>query len=138
MNYGRIVLGGIVGGIAFNLVSILVNVLALGSRYALLQSRNVFRLEPRLPFLPVQVLLLIGVSIGLVGLYAAARPRLGPGPRTAAGVGFLVGLIAAVPNAVAQFCWTFVGGFVSLWQGIAVIAGCTAATLVGGWMYREP
>jgi len=138
MNYGRIVLGGIVGGIAYTIVSIVVNMAALGARYELLQGKNVFRAEPRLPFLPIYILLLLAVSIGLVWLYAAARTRLGPGPKTALTVGLLVGLIAAVPHALAQYCWSYVGGFVSLWQGIEVIVGSVLATLVGGWMYREP
>ncbi len=138
MNYGRIVLGGIVGGIAFTIVSIVVNMTALGARYQLLQAKNVFRAEPRLPFLPIYILLLLAASIGLVALYAAARTRLGPGPKTALTVGLLVGLIAAVPHAFAQYCWSYAGGFVSLWQGIEMIAGAAVATLVGGWIYREP
>ncbi len=138
MNYGRIVLGGIVGGVAYNAVSILVNVLVLGGRYHILQTQGVFRKEPRLPFLPIYVLLLLVLSIGLVWLYAAARPRLGPGPRTALTVGLVVGSIAALPHALSQYCWSYAGGVTSLWQGIETIAGSAAATLVGAFLYREP
>ena len=138
MNYGRIVLGGIAGGVAYNLVSIVVNVAALAGRYQLLQSQRVYRAEPRLPFMPIYILLLFVLSIGLVWLYAVARPRLGPGPATALKVGLAFGLLAAVPHALAQYCWTFAGGVVSLWQGIETVLGSTAATLVGAWLYREP
>ena len=137
MNYARIFLGGIVGGIAYTLVSTLVNMLALGARYELLQTAKVYRADPRLPFLPIYILVLVVISTGLVWLYAAARTRLGAGPRTALTIGLAVGLVAAVPHALAQYCWSYAGGFVSLWQGIETIAGSMVATLVGGWMYRE-
>ena len=137
MNTGRIFLGGIAGGVAFNAVSMAINIAALGDRYALLQSQEVFRKEPRLPFVPLWLLAIFLVSIGLVWLYAAARQRLGPGPRTAMMIGLTVGLIAGVPHPMAQYAWSYQGGFVSLFQAIEFVAGCTAATLVGAWVYKE-
>lgn len=137
MNYGRIALGGIVGGIVYTVVSMAVNVGALGSRYELLQQRGIFRVEPRLPFLPIYIVLLVVVSMGLVWLYAAARTRLGPGPGTAFSVGVMVGLIGTLPPALAQFSWSHVGGFVSLWHAIEHVAGCALATLAGAWVYKE-
>ena len=137
MNYGRIVLGGIVGGVVYNVVGIVVNMIALGERYKILQDQRIFRVEPRLPFLPIYILIIFAISIGLVWLYAAVRPRLGPGPGTALTVGLLVGLIHAVPAAIAQFSWSYAGGVVSLWQAIETVAGSALATLAGAWAYRE-
>jgi hypothetical protein len=137
MKVGRIVLGGIVGGIAFNVVSMAINILALGRRYEILQAQEVFRKEPRLPFLPLWLLVIFAVSIGLVWLYAAARPRLGPGPKTALLVGVTVGLIAGIPHPMAQYSWSYQGGFVSLFQAIEFVLGCAVATLAGAWVYKE-
>jgi hypothetical protein len=52
-------------------------------------------------------------------------------------VGLTVGVIAALPHAWVNFCWTYLGGFVSMWGAIGMVAGCAIATLVGAWLYRE-
>ena len=137
MNHARVLIGGIVGGIVFNVVSIAFNFGIQMKRYLILQDQGAMHREPRVPFLPLWMLTLFLVSIGLVWLYAAARPRLGPGPRTALCVGLVVGLIGALPGNLCVFSWTHVGGFVSLFWEIEMIVGCAAATLAGGWVYKE-
>ncbi|MGH9023121.1 MAG: hypothetical protein ACRDV9_08485 [Acidimicrobiia bacterium] len=136
MNRSRIVLGGIMGGLIFNLVSFGIHAGVLAQRYEGIKPA-ILRQEPRLPFLPVYALLLIVLSMGLVWLYAAARPRLGAGPRTALAVGLVVGLIAGLPGNLAQYAWSYVGGFISMWWAIEMVAGCTLATLAGAWLYKE-
>ena len=113
MNYGRIVLGGIVGGVASNVVSIAINAGILGARYEALMKKGVFPAEPRLPFMAVWTAVLFLVAIGLVWLYAAARGTLGPGPKTAFAVGLGVGLIAAVPSFIVHYSWTQFGGYMA-------------------------
>lgn len=137
MNMGRVILGGILGGVVFNLTSMIINAGILSSRYQALESVEILRADPRLLFMPIWVALLFLISIGLVWLYAAARTRLGPGPRTALAVGITVGLIAGVPHGLVNFSWTYIGGFVSLWQTIDLLSGCTLATLAGAWFYKE-
>jgi hypothetical protein len=73
----------------------------------------------------------------LVWVYAAVRPRLGPGPRTAAVTGLVVWLMAyCLPNlSNAAFGFlplklTLIG---TLW-GLAELLG---ASLIGAWLYRE-
>src|SRR2546427_11229605 len=126
MNYARVLLGDIVGGIVFSIVSLAINIAVLGSRYQVLQTTGVFRQEPRLPFLPLHILVMFGMSIGLVWLYAASRARLGPGPSTALCVGLVVGLLGAVPGFLNGYSWTYEGGFVNLWWAIERIVGCAA------------
>jgi len=137
MNYQRILLGGLLGGVVFNAFSMVINIVGLGARYEILQKQDVFRVEPRLPFLPLWLLMIFAVSVGLVWLYAAARKQLGPGPKTAIMVGLAVGLIAGLPHPMAGYAWSYQGGFVSLMQAIEFIAGCTLATVAGGWLYKE-
>jgi len=137
MNYGSVVRGGLLGGLVWNIVSIVVNVAFLGSRYAILQSQDVYRTDPRLPFLPIHIVQLFILSIALVWLYAAARQRLGPGPKTALMVGLAVGLIGAGPHGLAEYSWAYTGGFVSLCHSVETVAGCALATLAGAWLYKE-
>ena len=137
MNRGRILLGGLLGGVVFNVVSILVNVVVLGNRYKILTDAGVFRTEPRGAFMAVHPLLLFVSAIGLTWLYAAARPRLGAGPKTALQVGLLAGLVTSLPSNFAQYAWTRTGGTVAMWWTIEMAAGCALATLAGAWVYRE-
>lgn len=137
MNIKRVVLGGLLGGVVANLVSMIIGLALLMPRYELLQKSGIFRAEPRLPFAPLWILLLLVIPIGLVWLYAAARPRLGPGPVTALRIGLTVGLIAGLPYNMAAYAWSYEGGFVALWHAIDTMAGYTLATLVGAWFYRE-
>lgn len=137
MNRGRIVMGGLLGGLVFFVVSILVNVVVLADRYKILIDAGVMRADPRGAFMAVHPLLLLLAGIGLTWLYAAARPRLGPGPRSALQVGLLAGLVTSLPSNFAQFAWTHAGGYVSMWWTIEMAVGCSLATLAGAWVYRE-
>ncbi len=137
MNQNRILLGGIVAGLVFWVVSLAIDAGLLMERYTRLQASGHMRAEPRLPFMAVYPLVLLGVGVLLVWLYAAARPRLGAGPRTALLVGLAVGLVAGVPGNVAQFSWTYMGGYVSLWWMIEMVAGCALGTLIGAALYKE-
>ena len=137
MNRGRILLGGLLGGLIFNIVSLLVNLVVLKDNYKVLTDAGVFRAEPRGPFMAVHPLILFLSGIGLTWLYAAARPRLGPGPKTALQVGLLAGLVTSLPSNFAQFAWTHSGGTVAMWWTIEMAVGCALATLAGAWVYRE-
>lgn len=137
MNRMRIVLGGLLGGIVWNVVSFLINVLVLGDRYKVLTDTGVFRQQPRGAFLAVHPLLLLLSGIGLAWLYAAARSGLGAGPKTALKVGLLAGLVIAVPSNFAQFAWSHCGGYVAMWWSIEMAVGAALATLTAGWVYRE-
>lgn len=137
MNYGRILLGGLVGGVVFNVVSFALELGVLMERYAVLQGMGFFRKEPRLPFIFLWMVALFLVSIGLVWLYAAARPRFGPGPGTAVCVGLVAGLIATIPPSLVTYSWTYTGGCVTGLWALETVVGSIAATLAGGWLYKE-
>jgi hypothetical protein len=109
----------------------------LMERYQLLQKAGVYQQNPRLPFFPVWLLLMLGLGLGLAWLYAAVRPRLGPGPRTAALLGLVVGLMIYTPANVTTFAWTHEGGLVALARLVAGLVGCVAGALVAGAIYRE-
>jgi hypothetical protein len=73
----------------------------------------------------------------LVFLYAAARPRFGPGPRTAATVAVAMWLGGYVVALSAFFLVGLVPDRVLLlWSVIALIEMLMAA-VVGAWFYRE-
>ncbi len=137
MNAKRVVTGGIAAGVAVFIVDGLANWLLLMERYRLLQQGGVYHQKPRLPFYPVWLLLMLGIGLGLAWLYAAVRPRLGPGPRTAALLGLVVGLMIYTPGNVATFAWTHEGGFVALVRLVAGLVGSVGGALVAGALYKE-
>ena len=137
MNRGGILLGGIVGGIVFNIVAFVINGPVLGTRFLILRGAHVLRENPRGPFMPVYPLLIFAISIALVWLYAAARPRLGPGPATALKIGIVAGLIGSIPSNFAEYSWAYTGGYVAMWWTIQMVAGCALATFFGAWVYKE-
>lgn len=79
--------------------------------------------------------LVIGVI--LVWLYAAARPRLGPGPKTASLIALTVWLLAAIFFSdfplTGMISWTTY----ALLEAIQLLA-FLAAAWVGAALYREP
>ena len=137
MNAKRVVTGGIAAGVAIFIVDFLATWLILMERYQLLQKAGVYYQNPRLPFLPVWLLLMLGMGLGLAWLYAAVRPRLGPGPRTAALLGLVVGLMIYTPGNVTTFAWTHEGGFVALVRLVAGLVGSVVGALVAGALYKE-
>jgi hypothetical protein len=137
MNYSRILIGGVAAGIVLVVVNFLTGSLVLRERYELLEQGGVLRPEPRLPFFPLYVLGMFAVGALLVWLYAAVRPRPDAGPHSAIGAGLTVGLISGVPGNFSQFCWSHVGGYVSLWWALSWVVGRLLATIAGAWVYRE-
>ena len=137
MNRKRIVIGGIAAGLVVFAVDALASVLFLMQRYRSLAQGGVYHEKPRLPFYPVWVLIALGIGLGLAWLYASVRPRLGPGPGTAALLGLVVGLMIYTPGNVATFAWTHEGGFVALVRLVAGVIGSVVGALVAGAIYKE-
>ena len=137
MNTKRIAIAGIGAGVVIWIVDCIPNAFVLRERFALLVKAGVFLEQPRLPFFPLWTLVMLGLGFGLAWLYAAVRPRLGPGPKTAATLGFVVGLMIYLPSNVAQASWSMVGRFVPLVWLVFGVIGTTAGALVAGALYKE-
>lgn len=73
-----------------------------------------------------------------VYLYAAMRPRFGPGPKTAVIAAITVWLLAYV---AASMIMTELGVFTSAQAITGALWGlgeACVATIAGAWVYREP
>ncbi len=103
LNRSRIWLGGLAGGVVWNLWSFLVYRHITGARYVVAQNSGLFLKTPRYPFFVGQwIVLLFILAIAVAHLYAWARQGLGPGPGTALKIGFLAGFFAGFPENFAQ------------------------------------
>jgi hypothetical protein len=102
INLGRVILGGLVAGVIINLIEGVMNGVVLADRWAA-QMTSLNRAAAG-SVKQIVVLNLWGFAAGLltVWLYAAIRPRLGAGPRTAMCAGLftwatICGMGTAVP-----------------------------------------
>jgi len=135
INYRRVVAGGLAAGLVYNVGETVLNV-GLAEPLEEIAHAHAMR-EPTL--LDIGLFVLLGFVLGLLltWLYAAVRPRLGPGPRTAAAIALAVWIPASLTPTVG---WV-VFGFTPLWlAGVGLAWGLVElllASLVGGWIYRE-
>lgn len=127
MNTKRILLGGLLAG----------SVIVIGEtvRQAIV--------TPAAPAsgvsMPVGVFVLRGVSLGIICvlLYAAARPGLGAGVKTAITLGLLVFLVGTLFPPLGLTMQTFAPAQRLLGTIIWNAVQLPLATVAGAWLYRE-
>ena len=137
MNWKRILVGGIVAGAVMNVLDMLVGLLVLEGRYKALQDAGIYLKQPRLHFVPLWILGMFAMGLIAAWFYAAVRPRLGPGPRTALIVGLALGLMSHVAYNVSAASWGAQGRFLPLmWMGSGIVE-LVVGTLVAGCIYKE-
>jgi hypothetical protein len=137
MNGRRVLGGGLLAGLVYNLGETLLNAVVLAAPLAEIARAHALR-PPSGRDIGLFVFLGFLLGIVLVWLYAAVRPRLGAGPRAAVLVGTAIWVPASLLPSVAW--WVF--GLSTL--GLAASAAAwglgelTLAALAGAWLYREP
>ena len=138
INYGRVVVGGLVAGVVLNVLDTVnglfiipgefeANLARLGLDPALMQASSVIVTWIIVDFL---------IGLMLVWLYAAIRPRFGPGLKTAliSGVYYWAGVSAVL------YALTAMGVFSSslFWKTLPLQLVITlAGAAAGGWAYKE-
>jgi hypothetical protein len=137
INTGKVIAGGVAGAVALVVIDYLVNGVWLASRW----TAQTAKLNPSLDMMSTNstigyVVVDIILAMMIVWLYAAMRPRFGPGSRTAMLAALYVWAIAAVFNSMFV-----VSGMYSLKLVCVSLAGTLvgmlAAGYIGGMMYKE-
>jgi hypothetical protein len=127
VNTKRILLGGLLAG----------SVIAVGEvvRQAIMTAEA----SASGASMPMGVFVLRGVSLGIfcVLLYAAVRPRLGAGVKTALTVGVLVFLVGILFPPIGLTMQAFAPARLLLETVIWNAIQLPLATVVGAWLYRE-
>ena len=136
INFGRVLLGGLLAGLVLNIGEWLLNAVVLASQMKEFGAKHNFP-EPAGSFIAVAVALTFVMGIVLVLGYACIRTRLGPGVKTAIvaglfawfGVYFYSGIINSVFAGIP-------GGtivMVLIWGLVEYALGAIA----GAWLYTE-
>lgn len=137
INVSRLILGGIVAGIAIDLLDYLVDGVWLAPRWA-----NDMALLGKPGFSPVQIIWLnvLGLLTGIaaIWLYAAIRPRFGAGAKTAILAGLAVWFIGVfLPNVGFMYIPKLFSKHLTLYTTLGGIVEVVFGTLAGASVYRE-
>jgi hypothetical protein len=141
MNWTRILFGGVVSAFVMLLVrSALLVFSAEKWRAAVQEARGPAAASPGSAGVALGLLFMVVYGVFSVWLYAAIRPRFGPGVKTAVIAGLAVGLIGI---ALPSIGFASMGVLpASLSQLFYVTAGlgpvyATLGTVAGAWLYKE-
>ena len=138
LNWNRVLLGGLLAGAIINAVEITYHTLLLGSRWWFFRALA----DPTAN--ASAVLLYIGrytlVGVAAVWLYAVARPRFGPGPKTALGIAAAFWVIGYVLPVWGFYFLIQEEYRTHMWRlpGLVALVEVVVGTLGGAWLYREP
>ncbi len=136
INHARVILGGLAAGLILNLGEIILNTqIVAGDWEAAMKALN----KPPAGSQAILVFVVLMFILGILAtwLYAAIRPRFGPGPRTA--------ICAALGVWAFAYAWPSFGAMpmgvfpaklfvISMAWGLLELP---VAVLVGAWLYRE-
>jgi hypothetical protein len=138
MDAGRIVAGGMVAGVVMNVCDFVSNTTVLKDDMAGIAQK--FGTDPAaaaslsgaVPFIIADFVL----GLTVVWTYAAIRPRLGPGPKTAV----LAALVMFV--SISAVLWAFttmgmmpMGAFVR--GSVEALISIALGSIAGAWVYKE-
>jgi hypothetical protein len=137
INFGRVILGGIVAGIVADLLGFLVDGLWLGQRWSEgMEALN----HPEFSSSMWIGFDILGIVSGIVAIwiYAAIRPRLGAGLKTAIYAGLVVWILGTLlPNASFMYVGGLFSKHLTLFTTLGGLVEVVAGTIAGAWLYRE-
>ena len=138
INNGRVIAGGLLTGVIINVLDIAWHLTVLAGDYQAMVDR--LRLDPAVltSFSSAIPWMVVNFVIGpvIIWNYAAMRPRLGPGPRTA----ILAGLVpwVAVTAVWCGFAGMGVFTMAMVIKGSAfALLNIVVASVAGAWVYKE-
>ena len=136
INVGRWIGGGLAAGALVWVLEGASSIFYMDAMEGALTAHGL-SMEPTAGVMALSVLVSLLVGLTLVFFYAAARPRFGPGPRTA----LLVAVVLWVGSYVVSLLGyhmlgLFPADMLTMW-GIVGLVEMVLAALLGGWIYRE-
>ena len=136
VNFPRVLIGGLVAGLVLNIGEVLLNDVILGAQMKQFLARLNLP-DPGGSFVAVAVIMTFVIGVVIVWMYAAMRPRLGPGPKTAACAGIIAWIFVCVYSGV-------INGMILQVPTNFIIIGISwclveyvVAAIAGAWLYKE-
>jgi hypothetical protein len=136
INYGRVVLGGLLAGVIISIGEYLLNEVVFAEQMAGVMT-NLGLSAPGGEQIAALVVMTFVVGIALVWVYAAIRPRFGAGVKTAIIAGVVTWLLNyCLPNAgftIIGVLPTNLAVTACLWGLVEILL----AAVAGAWVYKE-
>jgi hypothetical protein len=137
INMGRVFLGGLLAGVIINISEFLLHAVVL--KRDLEEAMRAMNRPATMTGgqMAVWIILSFAIGIAVVWLYAAIRPRYGPGPGTAAKAGLAAWFFGSLVAAVVQANLGLFGGNLIVVPVIWTLVEAVVATVAGAWVYKE-
>ena len=133
----RVLLGGILAGILLNVSETVLNAVVLKTDWELAMRA----LNKSVSMAPSKLAVWIvwGFIDGLLvaWLYAAIRPRFGPGAGTAVKAGFIAWLFSGLLSTIGMWNMDLFPGHLLAISAVWGLVEAILAGLLAGWAYRE-
>lgn len=137
INIGRVFLGGLLAGVIINISEFLLHAVVL-KRDLEEAMRSMNRPATMTGGqMAVWIILSFAIGIAVVWLYAAIRPRYGPGAGTAARAGLAAWFFGSLVAAVVQANLGLFGGNLIVVPVVWTLVESVVATVAGAWLYKE-
>ena len=135
INLARVFLGGLLAGLILNIFEYVLNGVVFASQWNDFEKMLGRQMRPgAVPFFVVASFVM---GIGVVWLYAAARPRLGPGAKTAALTGLAFWVFAYAIPAADGVMASLQPGRLTATVTLILLVATILASLCGAWLYKE-
>jgi hypothetical protein len=134
-NLARVILGGLLAGLILNIFEYVLNGVVFASQWDAFEKMLGRQMRPgAIPFFVVATFVM---GIGVIWLYAAARPRLGPGPKTATLTGIAFWFFAYAIPAANSVVAGLAPGRLTATVTVILLAGAILGSICGAWLYTE-
>ena len=137
INWGRVILGGLVAGVIINISEGLLNAKVLKDDWAAVMKTMGKTMEEGGSAMAVWLILGFAMGIAGVWLYAAIRPRFGAGAGTAVRAGLAFWFFVDVFSVVAQANMGLFASRMLVTIAIWTLVQNVVAIVVGAWLYKE-
>ena len=136
INYGRVILGGIVGGLVAGFLDWFFNGVLMSQLWAdAAKTLNLNLNGPAFFFMLFLVFILGGIL--MVWVYAAMRPRFGAGVRTAVYAGLTAWAFAGLLPSTSNYVTGIFSGRLMLYSTLFFIVETVVSAIVGAALYKE-
>jgi hypothetical protein len=136
INTGRWLAGGVVAGIVIWLLEGLASMLYMDEMQSALQSLGL-SMEMTATVWAITVIMSLITGLVLMFLYAAARPRFGPGPKTAMIMACALWMGGILLSVIGYgMIGMYPTGMLVKWAIVGLVE-LNIAALIGAWIYRE-
>ena len=133
INWTRVILGGIVGGIVSTVLEGALGFLMRSEWEAAMKNMK----PPGGAVMAAHILWGFVIGIAAIWLYAAIRPRYGPGAATALRAGFAVWLFVHATFSLAAGAMDLLPQKIMLVSALWSLPATLASTLAGASLYKE-